>query len=78
MPELVVRDVEEDVVRKLKERAREHGVSVEEEHRRILRKALCPSPEPLKLTFMEHLMAMPEIPEEAFRREIDPDRNIEW
>jgi len=40
MPQLIVREIEEKVVRKLKERAGRHGVSAEEEHRRILREAL--------------------------------------
>jgi plasmid stability protein len=36
MRQLVVRQIEDKVVRKLKERAGIHGVSMEEEHRRIL------------------------------------------
>jgi plasmid stability protein len=40
MPQLVVRQIEEKVVKKLKEQAGQHGVSMEEEHRRILRAAL--------------------------------------
>ncbi len=40
MAQLVVRDLETELVQRLKERAVEHGVSAEEEHRRILRQAL--------------------------------------
>lgn len=40
MAQLLVRDIDESLVRKLKRRAREHGVSAEEEHRRILRQTL--------------------------------------
>ena len=40
MAQLIVRQVEEKVVKKLKARAGLHGVSMEEEHRRILREAL--------------------------------------
>jgi antitoxin FitA len=40
MPQLLVRNVEESVVLKLKRRAAAHGVSVEEEHRRVLKEAL--------------------------------------
>ena len=40
MRQLVVRQIEDKVVRKLKERAGAHEVSMEEEHRRILREAL--------------------------------------
>ena len=32
MPQLIVRQIEEKVVRKLKEWAGQHGVSMEEEH----------------------------------------------
>ena len=40
MRQLLVRDVDELLVRKLKRRAAEHGVSTEEEHRRILKEVL--------------------------------------
>jgi len=40
MAQLIVRQIEDKVVRKLKEQAGQHGVSMEEEHRRILRDAL--------------------------------------
>ncbi len=37
MSQLLVRNLEPTVIKRLKERARLHGVAVEEEHRRILR-----------------------------------------
>lgn len=40
MAQLLVRNLDDELVRHLKRRAGEHGVSVEEEHRRILREAL--------------------------------------
>jgi len=40
MPQLIVRNLEEKVVRKLKQRAGEHGISMEEGHRRILQDTL--------------------------------------
>ncbi len=40
MPQLLVRDIPQNLVQKLKRRAAQHGVSAEEEHRRILRDAL--------------------------------------
>ena len=40
MPQLLVRDIPQNLVQKLKRRAARHGVSAEEEHRRILRDAL--------------------------------------
>ena len=42
LPQLLVRDVPQDVVEALKRRAAEHGRSAEAEHRIILEKALCP------------------------------------
>ncbi len=40
MAQLIVRNVDEDLVRRLKQRAAERGRSAEEEHRQILRAAL--------------------------------------
>lgn len=40
MAQLLVRNVADGLVRKLKRRARTHGVSAEEEHRRILAESL--------------------------------------
>lgn len=40
MAQLIVRDIEEEVVRELKVRAAQNGRSAEEEHRQILRRAL--------------------------------------
>lgn len=40
MSQLLVRKVDPQTIRKLKARAHAHGVSTEEEHRRILREAL--------------------------------------
>ena len=40
MSDLLVRDVPEDVVKRLEERARRNGRSVEAEHLKILRRAL--------------------------------------
>jgi plasmid stability protein len=42
MPQLTVRGVDEDLVRRLRVRAAQHGRSGEEEHRRILEAALRP------------------------------------
>ena len=40
MAQLIVRNIDEDLVRRLKERAASHGRSAEEEHRQLLRAAL--------------------------------------
>lgn len=43
MAQLIVRNIEDEVVKELKKRAGEAGHSAEEEHRRILRDALVTS-----------------------------------
>jgi plasmid stability protein len=63
MPQLLVRNVEEKVVRKLKARAGQHGVSMEEEHRRILREALLGG-STKKPSFKEFLLSMPNVGED--------------
>lgn len=60
MPQLIVRNLEDAVVRRLKKRAGEHGISMEEEHRRILREALLGKPDPEVKTFWQQLAAMPD------------------
>ena len=40
MAQLIVRNVDDDLVQRLKRRAAEHGRSTEEEHRQLLRAAL--------------------------------------
>jgi hypothetical protein len=65
MAQLIVRKLEDKVVRKLKERAAEYGVSTEEAHRRILRETLTPKkqrpkPKP-KMSFNEYLVAPPHV-----------------
>jgi plasmid stability protein len=42
MAQLLVRNIPDEVAKSLKKRAAEHGVSAEEEHRRILQAALAP------------------------------------
>jgi plasmid stability protein len=58
MSQLIVRQIEEQIVRKLKKQAGEHGVSMEEEHRRILREALL-GKAAKRPSFKEALLAMP-------------------
>ena len=74
MPQLIVRNLEEAVVRQLKKRAGEHGVSMEEEHRRILRDVLVP--EKKEPSFKEFLMRMPDVGDDSiFERDRSlPDR----
>jgi plasmid stability protein len=77
MPQLLVRQVEEKLVRKLKQQAGQHGVSMEEEHRRILREALL-GPSKKRSSFKEYLLQMPDIgPDELFERNRDFGREVE-
>ncbi len=46
MAQLLVRNIDEEVVRKLRVRAAMHGRSAEAEHREILRQALSEEPRP--------------------------------
>ncbi len=58
MAQLIVRNIEDEVAQKLKERAVKNGVSAEEEHRRILAAVLTEKDkdgEP-KMTFEEFLV----------------------
>jgi len=77
MPQLIVRQIEEKVVRKLKQQAGQHGVSMEEEHRRILRAALTGSSRK-KPSFKEHLLSMPNVgKDEDFERGPQINRPVE-
>ena len=77
MPQLIVRQIEEQVVRKLKEQAGQHGVSMEEEHRRILRAVLV-GPSKKKPSFKEYLLSMPNVGEDKdFERGIQIERPVE-
>lgn len=75
MTQLIVRNLEEEVVRELKLRAARHGRSAEAEHRELLREALLPAK--LKKSLKEHLLAIPEVGEDAdFERLPDRGRDV--
>ena len=76
MPQLIVRQIEEKVVRKLKARAGLHGVSAEEEHRRILRQALL-GKAPNRPSFKKFLLTMPDVGDDTiFERLPDTGRRL--
>jgi plasmid stability protein len=76
MAQLLVRDIENEVVRKLKVRAANHGHSAEEEHRQILREALRLK-EPGS-SLKELLLAMPDVGDDRdFERPEDRGRPVE-
>jgi antitoxin FitA len=70
---LHVRNLDDDIVHRLKRRAARHGRSVEAEHREILRQALAVDPEPDFDSLAAELRAMTEgrqqTPAEALLRE---------
>ena len=76
MPQLIVRQIEGKVVRKLKARAGLHGVSTEEEHRRILREALL-GQAAKRMSFKEYLLKIPDAgPDAVFGRTRDTGRKV--
>jgi len=76
MPQLIVREIEETVVKKLKQQAGMHGVSMGEEHRRILRESLLGKARK-RLSFKHYLRQMPDVvPDELFERNHDMGREV--
>lgn len=73
--QLLVRNLDDEVVEALKQRAAKHGRSVEEEHRRILKRVLCPKRP--KKTFLEHLLAIPPSKGEEEDALFDIPRKVE-
>lgn len=73
---MIVRNLEEEVVRELKLRAARHGRSAEAEHREILREALLHGK--ARRSLKELLLAIPEAGEDAdFERSPDLGRDVE-
>ena len=69
MANLVVRNVDEDIVKALKARAGQNGISAEAEHRKILEAALLA---PKKKSFAEVLKSIPNVGEDSdFQRHQD-------
>jgi len=72
MAQLIVRNLDDELVRLLKARAAANGLSAEEQHRRILRTAL----RTRKLA--DHLRAMPDVgADEDFDRLDELPRDLE-
>jgi plasmid stability protein len=77
MPQLIVRQIEDRVVKKLKQQAGAHGVSMEEEHRRILRESLL-GRAAKGISFKQYLRQMPDVgPDELFERKRDLGREVD-
>ena len=70
--QLIVRNLDEDLVARLKRRAAANGRSTEEEHRQVLRQVLRPE------GLAEALMTMPDIGSDAdFERRTDLPRELD-
>ena len=70
MSNLVVRNIEEEVVRALKARAGSKGISAEAEHREILQKALL---KPQRRSFIDVLQDIPEVGLDSDFERVDTD-----
>jgi antitoxin FitA len=68
MADLLVRGVDEELVRALKERAGAHGRSAEAEHRAILAAALA---RPRRRSFAEVLASIPDVGADADFERVD-------
>ena len=72
MAQLIVRNLDEDLVQRLKRRAAAHGRSAEEEHRQLLRQVLRPE------GLGEALLSMPDVGDDAdFERQGDLPRELD-
>ncbi len=76
MAQLIVRNVDPEVVHRLKLRAAQHGRSMEAEHREILRQALLTTEPGISLKSL--LLAMPPVgDDDDFGRLPDHGREVE-
>ena len=75
MTQLLVRNLEPTVIKRLKKRARLHGVAVEEEHRRILRE-VCLAPAH-KVSLIDFLRNPDNAASPAVELDLDRSRQIE-
>lgn len=72
MAQLIVRNLDDEIVARLRQRAAKHRRSTEAEHREILREALLPARR-RRSSLKEHLLSMPDVgADEDFAR--SPDR----
>lgn len=77
MAQLIVRNIEEELVRKLKIRAAQRGHSAEAEHREILQEALQPKGDGQSIKAL--LLEMPDVgKDEDFERNREITREVEF
>ena len=73
MAQLIVRNIDDRIAERLKKKAAESGISMEEAHRRILKQALT-----FRGGFKEMLLAIPNVGSDAdFERIPQPVREID-
>jgi plasmid stability protein len=76
MAQLIVRNLDEEIVTRLRQRAAKHRRSTEAEHREILREVLLPARR--RSSLKAHLLAMPDVgTDQDFERPPDrPRKNV--
>jgi plasmid stability protein len=72
MGNLIVRNVDDGIVKALKDRAGKHGISAEAEHRRILEEALLKA---RKKSIAQILSSMPNVGEDSDFIRVQPLEN---
>ncbi|MGL5940583.1 MAG: FitA-like ribbon-helix-helix domain-containing protein [Waterburya sp.] len=70
MANLIVRNIDESIVKALKKRASLHGVSAEAEHRKILEQVLL---QPKRKSFAEVLMQIPDVGNNSDFKRVEDD-----
>ena len=78
MPQLLVRNIEPAVVKQLRRRAAAQGISVEEAHRRLLRRALVGNQAGPAEDFLAYLRGIPAGGKIDFARSADRPRQNEF
>lgn len=78
MPQLLVRDIESSVVKKLRRRAATQGISMEEAHRQLLRRALVGNQAGPQEDFLAYLRSIPVGGALGFPRAVDRPRRNEF
>ncbi len=70
MANLIVRNIDAAIVRALKQRASQHGISAEAEHRKILEQALL---QPQRKSFAEVLSQIPNVGSDSDFQRVQDD-----
>lgn len=79
MGQLLVRNLDDELVRLLKIRAAQHGHSMEAEHRQILKEVLTNHKSEEEIPSLKALLLdMPECTEDELHRSNDLGRDIAW